>query len=39
MPKFSERSFLELVDIAYGDRKVLDDAHEVWTILAEGSTE
>ena len=39
VPKFSERPFLELVDIAYGDRKVLDDAHEVWTILAEGSTE
>jgi hypothetical protein len=36
-PKFSNRSIYDLADTAYDqDRRVHDDNHEVWTILAEG---
>jgi len=36
-PKFSNRSIYDLLDAAYDkDHRVLDDNHEVWTILAEG---
>ena len=39
-PKFSEQTTVEIVDAAYDrDHRVTDDKHEVWTILAEGSTE
>jgi hypothetical protein len=39
-PKFSEQTTVEMVDAAYDrDHRVTDDKHEVWTILAEGSTE
>lgn len=38
-PKFSNRSAFDLVNAAYDkDHRVHDDDHEVWTILAEGTT-
>jgi hypothetical protein len=36
-PKFSNRSIFDLVEAAYDkDHRVVDDNHEIWTILAEG---
>ena len=38
-PKFSDRTIIEMVDAAYDeDHRVSDNNHEIWTILAEGST-
>jgi hypothetical protein len=37
-PKFSDRSFNELVDISYKDRTVITLDHEIWDVLASGST-
>jgi hypothetical protein len=35
--KFSNRSFQELIDIEFRDRKVLDLDHEIWDVLDQGS--
>jgi hypothetical protein len=37
-PKFSDRTFDELIDIAFKDRKIVDLDHEIWKVLDEGST-
>ena len=37
-PKFTDRSFDELVDIAHKDRTVTTLDHEIWDVLANGST-
>jgi hypothetical protein len=37
-PRFSDRPFFDLIDLAFKDQKVVDDTHEIWSILAEGST-
>ena len=36
-PKFSDRTFQELVDIAFKDRTVTSLDHEIWDILDQGS--
>jgi len=37
-PKFSDRTIDEMVAAAYDkDHRVIDNDHEVWTVLAEGS--
>jgi hypothetical protein len=38
-PKFSEQTTVEMIDAVFDEEhRVRDDKHEVWTILAEGST-
>jgi hypothetical protein len=37
-PRFSDRSFDELVNISYKDRTVTTLDHEIWEILANGSS-
>ena len=37
-PKFTDRSFNELVDIAHKDRTVTTLDHEIWDVLANGSS-
>jgi hypothetical protein len=37
-PKFSDRSFDELVNISHKDRTVTTLDHEIWDVLANGST-
>ena len=36
-PKFTDRSFNDLVDIAFKDRIVTTSDHEIWDILENGS--
>jgi hypothetical protein len=37
-PKFTDRSFDELVDIAYKDKTITTLDHEIWDVLAHGSS-
>ena len=37
-PKFTERSFQDLIDIAFKDRIVRTIDHEIWDVLENGST-
>jgi hypothetical protein len=37
-PKFSDRTFKELRDVAFADRVVTTLDHEIWTVLKDGST-
>jgi hypothetical protein len=37
-PKFTDRSFQELIDIAFKDRTVTSLDHEIWDALENGST-
>ena len=36
-PKFTDRSFSDLIDIAFKDRTVTSSDHEIWDILENGS--
>jgi hypothetical protein len=37
-PRFSDRSFKELIDLAFKDRVITSLDHEIWDILENGST-
>jgi len=37
-PKYSQRTFKELIDQCFKDRVITDLDHEIWEILANGST-
>jgi hypothetical protein len=37
-PRFTNRPFIELMDSHFKDRKVLTGDHEIWEVLANGST-
>ena len=37
IPKFTNRTFDELVDIAFRDRAINSLDHEIWTLLDQGS--
>jgi hypothetical protein len=37
-PKFTDRSFQDLIDIAFKDRTVTTLDHEIWEVLEHGST-
>ena len=36
-PRYSDRTFHELVNIAFGDRIIVDLDHEIWDSLDNGS--
>ena len=36
-PRYSDRTFDELVNIVFGDRIIVDLNHEVWDLLDNGS--
>ena len=36
-PKFTDRSFRDLIDIAFKDRIVTTLDHEIWDVLENGS--
>ena len=37
-PKYSKRTFKELIDTCFKDRVIDSLDHEIWEILADGST-
>jgi hypothetical protein len=37
-PRFTNRPFMDLIDSHFRDRKVLTADHEIWEVLANGST-